>query len=93
MSKLVKCSRTGKEIPLIEGFFVADPSNGSWSFVQESACEIVGDYNIPVSALISTPEAFVDWMAHINEKAWFDAKKFVDFFTKFRKVNQLYNFL
>ena len=90
---LAKCERTEKRIPLSDGFFVANPGNGEWSFVSKDAPERRADYNIAVANIIKTPEALVDWMAHLNEKTWFDARKFMDFFTRFRKDNALYDAL
>lgn len=88
-----KCERTGNKIPLSEGFFVADHTCGEWSFVSTDAPEKHGDYNVPVDDICKSPEALVDWIAHLNEKSWFDAKKFADFFARFRKENNLYGSL
>lgn len=92
-TKTAKCERTGKIIPLSEGFFVADHTSGEWSFVSADAHEIHGDYPISVDDICKSPEAFVDWIAHLNEKTWFSANKFVAFFTRFRDENDLYGSL
>lgn len=89
-AKTAKCERTGNEIHLSEGFLVADNKTGEWSFVSAAAPEWRGDYSIPVFDVCKSPEAFVDWMAHLNEKSWFSSKKFADFFTRLRKENLLY---
>ena len=83
------CERTGRKISLIEGFFVADSSTGEWSFVSIDAPEMHNDYSIPVDDIVKSPEEWVDWIAHLNEKTWFDAKKFLDFFTRFRSANKM----
>jgi hypothetical protein len=86
-----KCERTNTEIKLSEGFFVANKSSGEWSFVAKAAPEGPRDYNVQVSRLVASPAALVDWMAHLNEKAWFQPKKFFEFFTAFRAKNNLFN--
>ena len=92
-SKTAACERSGIKILLSDGFFVADPSTGEWSFVSVDAPARHGEYNVPVSSIIKSSESLVDWMANLNEKTWFNAKKFADFFTRFRKDNSLYNAL
>lgn len=87
------CEISGQKILLSEGFFIADPRTSEWSFVCKNAPEIFAEYWIPVTELIKSPEAFVDWIAHLNEKTWFNAKKFTDFFTRLRKKNRIYNAL
>ena len=93
MSKTAKCERTGKEIPISDGFFTANPSTGEWEFISKGAPQKSGEYNIPVADLIKSPEALCDWLAHISEKPWFDPAKFFDFFRRFRKANGLFNSL
>lgn len=88
--KSAKCDRTGKLIKLSEGFLAADTSTGEWSFVCSDAPEIHGEYATQITRLILSPEVLVDWMAHLNEKSWFSAQKFLDFFTRFRKENNLF---
>ncbi len=88
-----KCERTGKTIPISEGFFVADQTTGEWSFVGIGAPEKYGDYNVPIDDICKSPEALIDWIAHLSEKTWFDGKKFTDFFARFRKENNLYGAL
>lgn len=91
--KTATCERTAKQVFLSDGFFVADPSTGEWSFVGVDAPERHGDYNVPVNDIIKSPEALVDWIAHLNEKTWFDPTKLADFFTRFRKANNLFSSL
>ena len=87
--KTAACDRTGNKILLSDGYFVANRSTGEWAFLCVDAPEHPDDYSIPVDSFIESPEELVDWMAHLNEKTWFDAKKFADFFTRFRKQNNL----
>ena len=91
--KSAKCERKGEDVPLGNGFLVASTETGVWSFVSLDAPEVHGDYSIPVKDIVKSPEALVDWMAHLNEKSWFDANKLFDFFTRFRKDNDLFNSL
>ena len=88
-----KCERTGKQVSLADGFFIADPRSGEWSFVSKEAPERSTEYIVPIASIVRAPEALVDWMAHLNEKTWFDARKFMDFFTRFRRDNGLYKAL
>ena len=92
-SKTATCERNGQEIPIDNGFFVASTKTGVWSFISVDAPEVHSDYFIPVKDIVKSPEALVDWMAHLNEKSWFDANKLLDFFTRFRKDNDLFNSL
>lgn len=93
MAKAAICQRTREMIPLAEGFFVVSMGSAEWSFVSKDAPEMHGDYNVAVANIVKSPEALVDWIAHLNEKAWFDPKKFADFFTRFRKENELFGSL
>lgn len=88
--KTAVCERTGNKILLSDGAFVAAPGSGEWSFISINAPEQHGDYCIAVAQIAKSPEALVDWIAHLNEKPWFDAKKFADFFTRLRQANNLY---
>lgn len=91
--KTAICERTGHEILLTDGFFVANPVTGEWSFVSVDAPDQSTDYNVAASEIVKSPEALVDWIAHLNEKTWFDAKKFADFFSRFREENKLFGSL
>lgn len=93
MSKTAKCDRTKKDIELSKGFLVADPKTGEWYFLSKDAPEEVGDYNVPVAELLKSPETFVDWMAHLNEKSWFRPKEFFQLFDRLRSENNLYGHL
>ena len=90
MPKTAKCERTGKAIPIEDGFFVAEPGTGSWQFIAKGSPENHGDYDIAVSDLIKSPESLVDWLAHLRQKSWFDPAAFFDFFVRFRKDNSLF---
>jgi hypothetical protein len=86
----VKCQRTDKEIELKDGFFVSPRHTGEWEFVSVDAPSN-NDYNIAVKGLVHSPEALVDWLAHISEKTWFSSEKFFKFMYNFRAENNLYN--
>ncbi len=89
-SETATCERTGNKLPLAEGFFVATPGTGEWVFICKDAPEHHSDYSVLVGDLVKSPESLIDWMAHLNEKTWFNSKKFFDFFTRLRKENNLY---
>ena len=91
--KTAKCERTGQHTPLVDGYLVANIRTGQWSFVNVDADEYISDYNFPITDLIKSPEALVDWMAHLDDKTWFDPYTFFEFFKRFRKDNHLYNCL
>lgn len=87
--RTAKCDRTKREIKLLDGAFVAIVSTGEWSFVEAEAAEGY-PYGIAIAQLMRSPEALIDFLAHINEKPWFDAVKFAYFFTRFRRENNLF---
>jgi hypothetical protein len=91
--KTAKCERTGHQILLSDGFFVANAGTGEWSFISLDAEENSYDYHIAITALIKSPEALVDWMAHLNQKTWFKPSKFFEFFERFREENNLFGAL
>jgi hypothetical protein len=92
-TKSAKCERTSQDVPLSNGYFVASTETGVWSFISKDAPEVHDDYFIPVKDVVKSPEAIVDWMAHLTEMSWFDANKLFDFFTRFRKENNLFKSL
>lgn len=91
--KTAKCERTGNEVLLSDGYFVAETDKGEWFFVSIDAPERHGDYNISVSSLTKSPEALIDWLAHLEDKTWFNSNKFVSFFSRLRANNNLFNSL
>jgi hypothetical protein len=91
--KTAKCERTGHEILLSDGFLIANAATGDWSFVSLDAEEKSYDYHVAISDFTKSPEALVDWMAHLNEKSWFSPAKFFSFFERFRDKNALYGSL
>lgn len=92
-AKMAKCEGTGNEISLAEGFLVADVFTGQWKFVSISAPERPSDYSVRLRELVKSPEALVDWLAHLDEKTWFDPAKFFAFFTRLRRDNKLFGSL
>jgi hypothetical protein len=91
--KTAKCERTGQQILLVDGFLVANAATGEWSFISIDAEEHSYDYHVAISALIKSPEALVDWMAHLHEKSWFKPTKLFEFFERFREENSLFGSL
>ena len=91
--KTANCERTGHPILLSDGFLVANAATGDWSFLSLDAEEESYNYYIAIAELTKSPEALVDWMAHLNEKSWFKQPKFFDFFERFRRENNLFGAL
>ena len=91
--KTAKCERTGHQILLSDGFLVANAGTGEWSFISLDAEEKSYDYHIAIAEFTKSPEALVDWMAHLNEKTWFKPTEFFDFFERFREDNNLFGTL
>jgi hypothetical protein len=92
-AKMAKCESTGKEIVLAEGYLVTDVSTGEWTFMSINAPDRSFDYSVRLRDLVKSPEAFVDWLAHLNEKTWFDSGKVFAFFTRLRHDNKLFGSL
>ena len=90
---MAKCERTGRAIPLSEGFLVCDVESGEWRFVALGAPERLGEYHFALAEFIKSPEAFVDWMAHLQQKSWFRSNLFFDFWRRLRDQNQLFDYL
>jgi len=95
--KLIACEHSGIKIPLSEGVMACNcgpdvkiKDGGVWVFLCKKAADKSCYYTIEIAELIKSPEALVDWLAHLNEKGWFDAKKFINFFTRLRNENGLY---
>ena len=84
------CEHTKERILLYDGCYVGNCKTGEWMFCSNKDADALGQYSIRVTELSERPEALLDWMAHLNEKAWFDPKKFFTFFKRFRKENSLY---
>jgi len=85
-----RSDHSGKEIPLSDGVFVASVATSQWYFVATDEVKAEGEYAVPVSALLKSPEAFIDWMAHLQEKPWFDGASFLEFFMRLRSRAHIY---
>lgn len=79
-----KCERTGKTIPISEGFFVATPSTGEWSFICADAPEELGDYPVKVEEFCKTSSTIFEWIEDLERLTWFKAEKLYDFCDRFR---------
>lgn len=78
------CERTGKTIPLAQGILGASEVTGVWYFACQDIKPPNGEYHTSLEKLTRSPADFVDWMAHLKSKTWFDADKFMDFFIRLR---------
>jgi hypothetical protein len=50
---------------------------GKWLFVSTEAPEDLGEYHFEIADFFKSPAATVDWLAHLSEKEWFEAKDFL----------------
>ncbi len=91
--KTAKCERTNEQILLSDGYLVCNASTGEWSFISIDAEGHNFDYEIQLDRIVNSPEALIDWMAHLQEKSWFNPIKFFQFFDRFRRENNLYGSL
>jgi hypothetical protein len=63
-------------------FFVYQ--NRRWMFLATSAPEFASDYSVEIDRFFDSPSSTVDWLAHLHEKAWFQADDFFDMLDRFR---------
>jgi hypothetical protein len=66
---------------------------GKWMFVSTDAPEDVNEYHFPIAYFFQSPSATIDWLAHLNEKSWFDPKSFCDMIDRFREATDSYGAL
>jgi hypothetical protein len=67
---------------------------GNWVFVSLDAPENVGsDYTFEIDDFFKSPSSTVDWLAHLHEKAWFDANDFCAMLSRFREATGSYGCL
>jgi hypothetical protein len=59
---------------------------GNWIFVSEASPEQMTDYCFEIADFFKSPAATVDWLAHLAEKAWFDADDFLSMIHRFREA-------
>lgn len=88
--KKAKCQISGVDIPILDGMFCIDRSNGDVHFVAKGQKVSNDFYQVETKTLFSSPESTIDWLAHLYSKRWFDAEKFFSFIYKFRAHNRLY---
>lgn len=82
-----KCERTGKEILLHEGFFVADRSTGKWSFECSEDSGKYDEYHIPVRDICNTHGSIDDWIEQLKEKSWFKPEELHKVFNRILNRN------
>jgi hypothetical protein len=59
---------------------------GKWMFVSTEADEDANEYHFEIERFFHSPEATLDWLAHLSEKNWFDAEDFVRMMHRFREA-------
>lgn len=83
-----KDERSGREIKLTDGLFIANVSTGEWQFADTSGEE--DDYAVVFTEdFLDSPASFVSSMANLSREHWFDAEKFFDFFERFQEENKI----
>jgi hypothetical protein len=85
-----RCQRTGKKIPLTEGYFCFEFGDKKWEFVCGDAEETT-EYCVPIDDLSASADRMIDWLGHLYEKTWFNPKQFFDFIQRFRRENEIYS--
>jgi hypothetical protein len=63
---------------------------GNWVFVSMEAPESLSDYTFEIDDFFKSPSSTVDWLAHLHEKAWFDANDFCAMLHRFRASADCY---
>lgn len=58
---------------------------GKWRFVSLDISENWNDYWFTIAQFFKSPRATTDWIAHLSEKGWFDAKDFARMLHRFRR--------
>lgn len=89
MSVKVKCENSGNEIDISEGFLTANQYTGQWKFTYDQNPEEQNNYYIYIGEIIESPEAFVDFLAHLRQKPWFNPDDFFDFILRFKQQNHI----
>jgi hypothetical protein len=63
---------------------------GNWVFVSADVPEHLTDYTFEIADFFKSPSSTVDWLAHLHEKAWFDANDFCAMLARFREATGSY---
>ena len=86
--KQPKCEACGKESAFA---FTVLRKGGkyTWRFTGECTSD-VDYYYAEFYRFFASSAATVDWLAHLSEKEWFNAKDFVQMMWRFRKATESY---
>lgn len=79
----MKCKLCGKEVDLLSGFFRSPEFKGEWQF-ECASCPDNRGYDLSVKQFFESPKETIGWLAHLHEKNWFKADKFLDFMDRLR---------
>jgi hypothetical protein len=63
---------------------------GEWLFVSTEAPEDLNEYHFEIERFFRSPQATIDWLAHLHEKEWFDANDFCAMMRRFREATGSY---
>jgi hypothetical protein len=64
--------------------------DAKWLFVSLEAPEKFNDYHFEIDDFFRSPASTVDWLAHLGEKGWFDARDFFNMIHRFREAADCY---
>ena len=70
--------------------FLHRGKTNTWHFVSTEYPESFGDYHLEIEDFFKSPGNTVDWLAHLAEKDWFDAKDFCKMMRRFREATNSY---
>jgi len=80
----MRCESCGRQTDFLAGFFVHSFRERRWRF-ECQACP-GDDYDITIRQFFSSPGSTVDWLAHLSEKRWFNAGRFLEFVHRVRQA-------
>jgi len=70
--------------------FLHRGKTNTWHFVSTEYPESFGDYHLEIEDFFKSPGNTVDWLAHLAEKDWFDAKDLCKMMRRFREATNSY---
>lgn len=73
----------------LSGWLIFRIENGDCHF-SDSEKDENGLYQIEVARIFRTAQSLIDFIAHMQEKDWFDAAKFCETAREFRDQNHIY---
>lgn len=85
-----KCNVTERSIPIEDGFIVFDHESNRWLFCSsEELDKLDRCYRVDATHQMQGQEDFIDAMAHLYRKPWFDPQAFFEFINKLKVDNKI----